>query len=143
MGFALVVAGLLMVVTGARGTYASFGQQVASDFTGPNNFTYWLVGIGSVGAIGYIDSLKTFSRLFMTLVIISMLLSNKGFFAKFTEALKTGPVAPQAPGSNATPSAAGSSANSVGVQGGPSLKQSLQKPGGGGFWDYFGIPSPF
>lgn len=96
MGYALVIAGLLMVVTGGRGTYQQFGKLIAGDFTGPNNFTYWIVGLGAVGAVGYIDALRTISRLFMALVIIGLFLSNKGFFAKFTEALKTGPVAPEA-----------------------------------------------
>lgn len=98
MAFVLVIAGILMVVTGAKGTYAQFGQQVASDFTGPGNFTYWVVAIGAVGSVGYIEALRGFSRMFMALILIAMVLSNKGFFAKFTDALKTGPVAPQAIG---------------------------------------------
>lgn len=84
-----------MIVTGAKGTYAQFGQQVAADFTGPGNFTYWIAAIGAVGAVGYIDALKTVSRLFMALLLIVLVLSNKGFFAKFSAALKQGPVAPQ------------------------------------------------
>lgn len=96
MPFVLVIVGILMVVTGAKGTYAQFGSQVASDFTGPGNFTTWVVALGAVGSIGYIDALRAFSRLFMALILIAMVLSNKGFFAKFTDALKTGPVAPEA-----------------------------------------------
>ena len=122
MGFALVLAGLLMIVTGARGTYAAFGAQIAKDFTGPpgQNFTYFLVGIGAVGALGYIDALRTVSRLFMVLVIISIFLANKGFFAQFTAALKQGPIAPQLPetGSAATPAAISSGAALSNQQGG-------------------------
>lgn len=125
MGFALVVAGLLMIVTGGRGTYAAFGAQVAKDFTGPpgQNFTYFLVGIGAVGALGYVQSLRTISRLFMLLVIISIFLANKGFFAQFTQALKTGPVAPQAPAgtSAATPAAIASGAALSNQQSGSTL----------------------
>lgn len=118
MAFVLVTVGLLMIVTGARGTYAQFGSQVAADFTGSQPFTYWLAAIGSVGAIGYIDALRTFSRLFLTLILVSMVLANKGFFAKFTDALKTGPIAPAgsgAPATQALPS--GSSSSMVGAQG--------------------------
>lgn len=111
MGYALVIAGLLMIVTGARGTYAAFGKQLAGDFTGPGNFTYWMVGIGSVGALGYIKPLEQFSRWFMTLIIIAIFLADRGFFAKFTEALKTGPVAPTVP--SAAPS--GGAAQSPGA----------------------------
>jgi hypothetical protein len=94
VAFVLVISGILMIVTGAKGTYAAFGSQLAGDFTGDHNFTYWLAAIGGVGAVGYVPSLQTASRYFMALIIISMVLANKGFFAKFTAALKAGPVAP-------------------------------------------------
>jgi hypothetical protein len=109
---------MLMIVTGARGTYAAFGSQVASDFTGSQPFTYWFAAIGAVGAIGYVDALRTFSRLFLTLILVSMVLANKGFFAKFTAALKSGPVAPQGSGAPA-PAAlpTGSPSSMLGAQG--------------------------
>jgi len=94
MAFVLVTVGILMIVTGAKGTYAAFGSQVASDFTGSQPFTYWLAAIGGIGALGYVDALRTFSRLFMSLILVAMVLANKGFFAQFTAALKQGPVAP-------------------------------------------------
>lgn len=107
MAFVLVVAGLLMIVTGARGTYAAFGAQVASEFQGQNNFLYWIAGIGGVGAVGYIPPLQTFSRLFMALIIIGMVLANRGIFAQLTSALKQGPQAPVLPAeSSATASTA-------------------------------------
>lgn len=132
MPYVLVIIGLLMVVTGARGTYVPFGRQVASDFTGPNNFTYWVVGIGAVGALGYIDALRTFSRLFMTLVVLVLLLHNKGFFAQFSAALKTGPIAPTLP-QNSTASFLGSTvgtaaANNSDVQ----AQQNANNPPAGG-----------
>lgn len=130
-----------MIVTGAKGTYAQFGSQVASDFTGPGNFTYWVAAIFGIGALGYIDALRTFSRLFMALILISMVLANKGFFAKFTAALKQGPVAPpQTAGATAANQSTSSGASGAD---GTTLKQSLTKPGGGGFWSFVGIPSPF
>lgn len=103
MAFVLTASGLLMIVVGARGTYAQFGQQVVSDFTGPGNFTYWLASLGAVGALGYVEAFREFSRWFMALIIIGMILSNKGFFAKFTAALKGGPTAPNATTQAATP----------------------------------------
>lgn len=117
MAFVLVTVGLLMIVTGAKGTYAAFGSQVASDFTGSQPFTYWLAAIGAVGAIGYIDALKTFSRLFLTLILVSMVLANKGFFAKLTAALKQGPVAP--PAGTGTPASLppGTAQSMLGAQG--------------------------
>jgi hypothetical protein len=91
--FALITAGLIMIVVGAKGTHREFGAQLASDFVGPRNFTYWLAAIGAVGALGYIEALRTLSHAFMALIIIAIFLSNEGFFAKFQEALNRGPQA--------------------------------------------------
>lgn len=92
MPFALVLIGLLMIVTGARNTHAAFGRQIVSDFTGPGNFTSWIVAIGAVGAVGYIEPLKPLSRAFMVLIIISFVVKNGGVFTKFTQALAQGPL---------------------------------------------------
>lgn len=97
MPFVLVIVGILLIVTGAQGTYKQFGSQVASDFTGKGNFEYWIAAIGTVGAIGYIQALQTISRLLMALIIIVMFLSNRGFFVKLQQAIAQGPKAP-APG---------------------------------------------
>ncbi len=96
MAIPLLIIGLLMVITGGRGTYAQFGSQVASEFQGQNSFTYWLLAIGILGAVGYITPLQKISRMLMALVILVIFLANKGFFAKFTAALKQGPVKPNA-----------------------------------------------
>jgi hypothetical protein len=102
MPFVLVVVGILMIVTGVQGTYAQFGTQVSKDFYGTGNFFYWLVAIGVVGAVGYYDPLRGISRLFMALVIISMVISNKGLFAKLQQTLASGPVTPTTPVGSST-----------------------------------------
>lgn len=94
MPFALVFIGLLLIVTGAKNTYREFGAELTEDFTGDGNFTWWIVSLGSIGALGYIKELQTFSRLFMTLIIVAMLLSNRGVFAQLTGALQSGPTTP-------------------------------------------------
>jgi len=90
MPFALTIIGMLLIVTGFQNTYAALGAQVAGDFTGKNNFIYWFVAIAVVGAIGYAKPLQNFSRAFMALIIVSIFLSNKGFFTKFNAALSSG-----------------------------------------------------
>lgn len=92
MPFALVLIGLVLIVTGSKDTYRELGAELVSDFTGDNNFTYWIASVGAVGSLGYVPQLRTFSRLFMTLIILAMLISNRGFFAKLSEALNSGPV---------------------------------------------------
>lgn len=118
MAFVLVTVGILMIVTGAKGTYSQFGSQVASDFTGSQPFTYWLAAIGSIGALGYIDALRTFSRMFMALILVAMVIANKGFFAQLQAALKQGPVAPQGIGAPAS-SPNQPSSSTLGAQGQP------------------------
>lgn len=96
MPFALVAIGLLMIITGINNTYAQFGAQLQTDFTGQKSFLVWIVAFIMVGALGYIKDLRTFSHYFMALILISMFLSNKGVFAQLQAAIAQGPTAPQA-----------------------------------------------
>lgn len=94
MPFALVFVGLLLIVVGAKGTQGAFASELTEDFTGPGNFIWWIAAIGSVGALGYVPSLRKFSIVFMSLILVAMLISNQGFFQKLSDALKSGPVKP-------------------------------------------------
>lgn len=87
MPFALITIGLLLVIVGVQGTQQQFGQQLYKDFSGPGNFVYWIIALGVVGSLGYIPSLKSFSRWFMALIIVAMFLANDksgnvGFFQR-------------------------------------------------------------
>lgn len=140
MPFALVVIGLLLIVTGARDTHKQFGELLVKDFTGPNNFTYWLVSFGVIGALGYNETLKPFSRAFMFLIITGMIIRNGGFFDKFSQALKAGPANVSAPTAQAgaqtgavTPNSAISALNKAGQSIGlPTLPALPSFPGIGG-----------
>lgn len=105
MPFFLVTLGVILVAVGANNTYAQFLAQLKADAL---PFSGYVIAIGGVGALGYIDKLRELSHYIMALIIISLILSNKGFFNTFTSAIKN-PVAPQ---SNATggPAATGSTA---------------------------------
>jgi hypothetical protein len=105
MPFALVFIGLIMIVTGAKGTQSALGKQLVSDFTGPGNFFYWFASIGVIGAAGSIPGFKPFSRMFMTLIIVAMVLRNGGVFDKFMQALATGPIAPDSSAESSNASA--------------------------------------
>ena len=97
MPYALVTIGLILVITGARDTQAALAKELREDFTGEGNFLWWITAIGSVGALGYLEPLRAFSRIFMTLILVSMILSNEGFFNKFIDAMRQGPVSPPVP----------------------------------------------
>lgn len=94
MPFALIMIGLILVVTGAQDTYAAMGQQLRKDFTGDGNFVFWVAAIGTIGAIGYIEPLRPLSRAFMTLIIVAVLIANPKFFSQLSDALKQGPISP-------------------------------------------------
>lgn len=113
MPFALVIVGLLMIVTGVNNTYSQFGEQVRKD---ANGFLPYALAIGATGALGYFDALKKFSHLFLALILISLVLSNKGFFQNFTAGINAAPVAPTA---NAT------SAGSTGLPSSASVSQGV------------------
>lgn len=157
MDILLAIVGLTLILTGFKNTYADMGKRFYADMFGDGTskgFIWWIGAIAIVGAIGNIQTLRSASNLFLVLIIASLLLSNQGFFARLQQAIASGPAtaptgasAPSLPwpfngGSSADTSAAGGSATAPAA---PTMtfKQSLQKPGGGGFWDWSGIPSPF
>jgi hypothetical protein len=94
MPFALVLIGIILVVTGAKDTHVQLGQQLQKDFTGDGNFVFWVAAVGSVGALGYIEPLRPLSRAFMVLIIVAVLIANPKFFTELSSALKEGPIAP-------------------------------------------------
>jgi hypothetical protein len=84
MPFALIVAGLLLLVSGVRGTTSQLTTLVKADFTGKDNFTYWIVAMIVLGSLGYVDKLRPLSNALMGLVILVLFLKNgTGFFTQF------------------------------------------------------------
>lgn len=100
MPLALVLLGVLFLTAAVRGNKCN-GQQCSdllfttlkSDFTGPNNFIYWGLALFIIGAAGYYKPLKPLSNAFLGLVILVLFISNKGFFQKFADQIKTTTVA--------------------------------------------------
>jgi len=137
MPFALVFIGILLIVTGARGTYAQLGTMIAGEFTGPvfpskgqpqTNFITFALAILILGSLGYVEKFRTISHLMLFLVLAGVIVSNKGFFANFQKALQNGPTQPNAVASSSSSSspasiagAAASSAGSAASSGASSL----------------------
>lgn len=97
MPFALVLLGLILIISGVKNTHRALGQSLVDDFTGPGNFFYWVGAIGAVGAVGYWEKARPLSHAFLVLILVAMVLSNGGFFARLQEAFARGPVAPPRP----------------------------------------------
>jgi hypothetical protein len=82
---ALLTAGIIFIIVSVRGTQKELFDTLRSDFTGPNNFLEWGVALFVIGAIGYYKPLKPVSTAFMTLLVIVLFISNKGFFQAFMQ----------------------------------------------------------
>lgn len=92
MPFLLIIVGAIMVVTAWHNTHVQFAQQLRRDGT---DFIKYGVAIGGIGAAGYIPDLEPISRLFLALIIVSLVLSNsktgRGIIGNFEDAINAGP----------------------------------------------------
>lgn len=82
MPFVLLLFGTILFVAGINNQQSNLWTLVKGDFTGSNNFGIWIAAIAVVGGVGYIKSLRTLSVAFMTLLLLVLVLSNKGIFAQ-------------------------------------------------------------
>jgi hypothetical protein len=96
MPFAFLIVGTVLVISGVKGTSAQLLTMFKADIQGKDGYLYWAVAILLIGSVGYVPALKPFSRAFLVLVLVVLVLKtgNKsatggGFFAQFTAALKS------------------------------------------------------
>jgi len=87
MPLIFIAVGALFLVAAVRNTQNDLLTQLKADFTGQNNFFIWVAAIFGVGALGYIAGLKPLANMFLLLIVAVILLSNKGFFTQFSQAL--------------------------------------------------------
>ncbi len=80
-----LVVGAAFIAAALRGKQADLFALLKADFTGSSNFGIWVLAIGLVGALGYIPGFKTLSNGLLVLVILVILLGNKGFFSTFQQ----------------------------------------------------------
>lgn len=86
MPLALAFIGAIFIVAGIRGTYPALFSQLATDMPG---FALWLAAILAIGIIGYIPKAELPSRMLLGLVLLVMVIANKGAFANFVAAFKS------------------------------------------------------
>ena len=96
MPFALVLIGFLIMVAAIRDELGTLGALLKSDFSGAGNFLFWLIALILIGSIGYFSPLTKTSRALLALILVVMVLSDKGFFEQFTSALANTPAPPPA-----------------------------------------------
>jgi hypothetical protein len=86
--YILIAVGIILFVTAIKGTTGKLGEYLGEDIFGARGYIYWIVAIFVVGAIGYIKPLQKLSDSFILLLVLVLLLGNKGFFAQFNAAIK-------------------------------------------------------
>ena len=89
MPFSLLIIGIVLVVAAVRNTQDDLFTLVNGDLTGEKNFLIWILALLLIGAIGYAPKLKPVSNALLALVIIVILLSNRGFFASFQKQISS------------------------------------------------------
>lgn len=95
MPFAFAVVGVVLLVAGVRGTSGDLLGMLKDDLTSENNFVHWIIAIGILGALGYVDSVRPLSRALLLLVFVVLVLSQGkkqgggGLFMKLTQAVDT------------------------------------------------------
>ena len=93
MPFVFAVVGIVFLIAGVRGTSDELTELLKGDVTGQNNFVYWILAIGVLGSLGYVDTLRPFSRALLVLVLVVLVLTEGkqtgggGLFQKFTQAV--------------------------------------------------------
>lgn len=80
MPFALIIVGSVLLIVAVRNRVKPFFTQAAADITNGGNFkgSYgaWAIALLIVGVVGYLPSLQKFSRVFLVLIVIAIVLSQ-------------------------------------------------------------------
>lgn len=76
MPYFLLIAGIIFLVTGIRGNQNDLITLLKSDFSGANNFIYWVMAIVVIVMIGYIKVIRPVSDAFLGLVILVIIVAN-------------------------------------------------------------------
>lgn len=87
MALALFFIGLILVITGVKGTQGQLASLLASEFTGAGNFWAFIFGIFFLGALGYYPPLRNTSRMLIGLTLLVLILSNGGFWQNLVAAV--------------------------------------------------------
>lgn len=86
-----LLVGILLIVIGLNDRVSDLGSLIKDDFKpsdGSASFAIWIAVIVLLGLLGNVKNLKPVTNAFLLLVILVMVLTNKGFFDKFSSAIK-------------------------------------------------------
>lgn len=100
MPYALILAGAVALVAGIRNTYKDLWALVEGDFRG--GFLAWVAAIAAIGALGYVPRLKPLSVALMSLLLVVLVISNRGVFAQLQTFVLSGAGNPSPSGGTVT-----------------------------------------
>lgn len=90
MPLVFMFIGILLIVAAINNKLPQLKGLVAEDFSPSDNsvgFHIWILALFVAGALGYVKEFKPVANAFLTLIVLSLILSNKGFFAQFQDAI--------------------------------------------------------
>jgi hypothetical protein len=87
----ILFVGILLVAAGINNKLPLLLDLIKEDFRPTDNvagFHVWIIAIVVAGSLGYVRAFKPVANAFLVLIMVGLILSNKGFFDKFTDALE-------------------------------------------------------
>jgi hypothetical protein len=87
----ILIVGVLLVAAGINNKIPDLVSLIKSDFTKTGDiqpFQIWVIAIFVAGSLGYIKAFKGVANAFLVLIMVTLIIGNKGFFDKFMQALK-------------------------------------------------------
>lgn len=93
MPIVFLFIGVLLIVSAINNKLPTLRSLISEDFApsdGSAGFHIWILAIFVAGSLGYVRSFRPVANAFIALILISLILSNRGFFAQFQSALSNG-----------------------------------------------------
>lgn len=89
MALLALFIGILFIATGLNNTTGQLFDLLGKEFSGSDgkpSFVPWALSILVIGSLGYWDKIQRAANMFLILVMVVLVLVNKGFFSQFTAA---------------------------------------------------------
>lgn len=86
-----LIVGILLIIVGINDRIDDLLNLLKEDFVpsdGQPSFMLWILIILAIGLVGGVKSLRPVSNAFFVLLVIVVLLANKGFIQQFTQAIE-------------------------------------------------------
>lgn len=93
MPFIFLLIGILFLVLARNGTQGDFEQLLKKEFTGAQSFLVWASAFVILGLIGFWKPIRPVTDALIGLIILVLILENKGLFGQLNSALRN-PSAP-------------------------------------------------